>query len=439
MANPAAGPVLNPGIAPGGARRSLRTYLLIIFLVVSILPIVLLAIAIATQNARHREEEARMRLREAAVAIKQDVDQYLEEHRRAIAVLVPLIEGAKPDTATRNAVLHRHHRHYPGFYTMLVADVAGTTVAADAWPTQTAGPVLDKKLSVADREYFRAARDTDRIYISDLFLGRGFGVDPIVAVSAPLHDASGRFAGIVEGSLNLRGFQRFEEQYQGMHRAEIIILDAHDKVVYASPGSGMKLLDVRTGMPMLRAAAAASDSAGFYFERTEAGGRNTEYLASQAPLVAAKWRVFVRQPVSALQEETQRYYLFTLFWAVAAIALSWILARAASRRITQPLHVLVTSLREFQIAGGEKKLAIEPSTVAEIAELVSGFEEMTGRLSRTLTGLLPICASCKKIRDDQGHWNQIETYIRDRSEAEFSHGLCPECLRRLYPEDYKPK
>ena len=53
---------------------------------------------------------------------------------------------------------------------------------------------------------------------------------------------------------------------------------------------------------------------------------------------------------------------------------------------------------------------------------------------RTLTGLLPICSGCKKIRDDQGYWNQIETYISLHSEAEFSHGLCPECYARLYPD-----
>ena len=52
---------------------------------------------------------------------------------------------------------------------------------------------------------------------------------------------------------------------------------------------------------------------------------------------------------------------------------------------------------------------------------------------RTLRGLLPICANCKKIRDDKGYWNQIETYIHAHSEAQFSHGICPECLKKLYP------
>ena len=57
---------------------------------------------------------------------------------------------------------------------------------------------------------------------------------------------------------------------------------------------------------------------------------------------------------------------------------------------------------------------------------------------KRLKGILPICASCKKIRDDQGYWNEVEVYIRDHSEAEFSHGICPECRQKLYPEfDWK--
>jgi len=53
---------------------------------------------------------------------------------------------------------------------------------------------------------------------------------------------------------------------------------------------------------------------------------------------------------------------------------------------------------------------------------------------RTLRGILPICSNCKKIRDDSGYWNQLEVYIHNHSEAEFSHSICPECMKKLYPE-----
>ena len=52
---------------------------------------------------------------------------------------------------------------------------------------------------------------------------------------------------------------------------------------------------------------------------------------------------------------------------------------------------------------------------------------------KKLSGLLPICSACKKVRDDRGYWNQIESYIRDHSEADFSHSICPECAQKLYP------
>lgn len=51
-----------------------------------------------------------------------------------------------------------------------------------------------------------------------------------------------------------------------------------------------------------------------------------------------------------------------------------------------------------------------------------------------LRGLLPICATCKKVRDDNGYWSQIESYISQHSEAQFSHGICPACAKKLYPE-----
>ncbi len=70
---------------------------------------------------------------------------------------------------------------------------------------------------------------------------------------------------------------------------------------------------------------------------------------------------------------------------------------------------------------------------AEQKRLIDELREAMGKI-QTLRGYLPICASCKKIRDDRGYWNQVETYISEHSEAEFSHGICPECAKKLYPQ-----
>lgn len=63
-------------------------------------------------------------------------------------------------------------------------------------------------------------------------------------------------------------------------------------------------------------------------------------------------------------------------------------------------------------------------------------EELQKALSeiRKLQGIIPICASCKKIRNDKGYWEQIETYIKKHSEADFSHSICPDCVKKLYPD-----
>jgi len=58
---------------------------------------------------------------------------------------------------------------------------------------------------------------------------------------------------------------------------------------------------------------------------------------------------------------------------------------------------------------------------------------------KTLHGILPICSSCKKIRDDKGAWTQMEAYITEHTDAEFSHGICSECAQKLYPEYFKRK
>ena len=76
----------------------------------------------------------------------------------------------------------------------------------------------------------------------------------------------------------------------------------------------------------------------------------------------------------------------------------------------------------------------------KVRKRTAALEESTRKLEialsevKKLSGMLPICASCKKIRDDKGYWNQIEEYIRDHSEAEFTHSICQDCAEKLYPE-----
>ena len=85
-------------------------------------------------------------------------------------------------------------------------------------------------------------------------------------------------------------------------------------------------------------------------------------------------------------------------------------------RVRTHLHLRVLMKRQEQL----------------IIELQEALEKV-----KVLSGLLPICASCKDIRDDRGYWKQVEVYIQDHSEAAFTHSICPDCTKRLYPKLHK--
>lgn len=82
-----------------------------------------------------------------------------------------------------------------------------------------------------------------------------------------------------------------------------------------------------------------------------------------------------------------------------------------------------------RIEVGKRIVELQETLAVKIDELRQALDQI-----KTLRGIVPICASCKKIRDDQGYWNQVEVYLRDHTEAEFSHSICPECMKKLYPQ-----
>jgi PAS domain S-box-containing protein len=86
--------------------------------------------------------------------------------------------------------------------------------------------------------------------------------------------------------------------------------------------------------------------------------------------------------------------------------------------------------------GVARDITLRVALEKEQGRLIAELQEALANI-RTMRGLLPICASCKKIRDDKGYWQQIEAYVSEHSDAEFSHGICPDCARKLYPEQSK--
>lgn len=102
------------------------------------------------------------------------------------------------------------------------------------------------------------------------------------------------------------------------------------------------------------------------------------------------------------------------------------------------VEIHAKALRDRETAEIYYEGSVEDITARKLAEnerelLITELQQALGRV-KSLTGLLPICSSCKKIRDVMGHWNMLESYIENHSQAHFTHSFCPDCARRLYPE-----
>ena len=80
-----------------------------------------------------------------------------------------------------------------------------------------------------------------------------------------------------------------------------------------------------------------------------------------------------------------------------------------------------------------KDIERRKQTEQEKERLIRELQDALGKV-KTLKGLIPICANCKKIRDDKGYWNQIDSYIHEHADVDFSHGICPDCAKKLYPD-----
>lgn len=156
-----------------------------------------------------------------------------------------------------------------------------------------------------------------------------------------------------------------------------------------------------------------------------------QYLGVTAAILGAYGALLVAEYALGRREFRLDYELFV--FCLFGLLLSWLALFGGF--VSRLRHQLGEQKRSIERTRDELRLEIRARECvqAEKERLIADLPESLVEV-RKLSGLLPICASCKKIRDDRGYWNQIEAFITTHSEAKFSHGLCPDCARRLYPD-----
>ena len=167
--------------------------------------------------------------------------QYLAEHKVAINSLAYQISNESKEDK-RQEILNNFHKLYPGFITMFIASEEGKITVSS--PVNMINKLNGDYIYVKDRSYFMGAIEKEVLFVSEVFVGRGFGADPIVAISAPVYNKpiSDKPTGIVEGSLNLRSLLFFEQLGHVKQHMETVLTDSQNRIIYASDGLDIEVL-----------------------------------------------------------------------------------------------------------------------------------------------------------------------------------------------------
>lgn len=374
---------------------------------------------------RHRQV-AGERLRETGQAIRRQVADYMAKHLQAIVALRDSLELRGQDPMTNGqAWLARARSNYPGFLTLLVANQEGQLVAAQPPTNQEGASVLEASLGVTDREYFRYPMATGSPFVSDAFLGRGFGQDPIVAISAPIRGANGTPCGIVEGSLDLSRFQQIARDYGALQGASFLILDQGDRVVYASDAQEFPILSPLADEDLMRAIGAARGKDLFEFvHRKRRSTSVEEHLASHCRIEDAPsgqyWRVVVLQDRAQIFAEIQHFYLVILAVSAVTFGGAVILARWIARRVVRPIERLVGNVRlmnSMSLPSATTAGLSETDGPQEVNELARDFEKMLARLGDSYSKLQAALGEKDELnRKLQALLAEMDCKVRERTD-----------------------
>jgi signal transduction histidine kinase/CheY-like chemotaxis protein len=311
--------------------------------------------------------------------IAQKVDAYLNEHLNTLD-LIAFMDQSQIEEQDWSAILENIVRRYPNILTMFVTDEYGKFVATH--PASRLEEIRQNNAfnDVSMRPYFKVPKSTLQPYISDVFQGRGFGNDIIVAVSAPLL-IDENFTGIIEASLNLAKFSTLDRKE--LHETEsIIILDNNNRVIYRSEGLAYNLLENLEGKPVL---AHIQNPKNYYF----INHIGDYYLGISQEIGDLGWTSIVLLPRDVYETQISSYVAWSLsILALFLLAGAFFAAKLADK-ITRPLTELNQELLTVSRTGGfdSLNLTLKPTLFVELNTMSSVIQGFSRRLRKSISSL----------------------------------------------------
>ena len=452
--------------------KSLRFRLSIIFISLAVLPSILAAFFLTRYSVAYLEKQSQTILREKAVRVGNEISAYIENHTNHLFLIhklhgFELLSLEKQRTILNNLLFDQHV-----FQEIVLISAEGQELIR----LSRSIVFLEKNLkNRATQKEFLSPATHKESYFSPVYFDRKIQ-EPLITISIPLFDLrSGKLAYVLVANL------RFKRIWDLLVNIEIpgegvvyVVNQAKQVVAHRNPSLVIGRETVNLPEVPGRATGLTGADVIISWEVLQFGDQ--------------KIKIVAEQPISQAYALITKIFLIAITITSVVLFLVIILIALAIGRVVRPIEFLATSARA--IGNGDYSQHVEVTSQDEIGTLASAFNQMSldlakfhskmeelvkirteelaqanrqlkqeiaGRIAidkererlitelqvslqkvRMLSGLLPICASCKKIRDDEGYWSQIESYIRDRSEAEFSHSICPECAKKLYPELYGP-
>jgi len=363
-------------------RRDLPSFKTLVvgrLLALTLLSVLVLAVFGGRFLARQIRQDSQEHLLEAARRVRDGLAAYLQLHETALAHLaasarIPAGQALTP--ASASAWLENTSKVYPGFLTLLITGPDGSIVRAVRRNEPSFSPGPGANLSVRDRPYFEEPKRTGKPFLSGVFQGRGLGQDPIVAISVPLLDAAGGFAGVVEGSIDITRMPlRLEEAH---HLPLVLVYDAARSVVFSTRPQIHPPLQ-----PWVPSPAESAADAGAAFTFHDPAQADGPQLAVRLPLSRAGWQVVSSLAVETVESDLYEFYRFAGLTLLLVGAFSWWVALRMAGAMASPIAALA---REMQAYDLEVPMA-PPGSYAypaqEVAQIDSEFRRLGYRLRQS--------------------------------------------------------
>jgi len=428
---------------------SIRKQLLLIVLIAA-LP----AAGIILYSGVHQREEAVKTAQEevqklaATIASEQRIRAASAEQLLRTLALLP--EVKRHQTVRVEPLLRdllKMHDHYSNIF---IADRSG-----DVW----ASAVPSKQINVADRRYFKNSLASGQLASGEYLVSR-FTNKNVLTMAYPYKDVEGNIAGVIILGFDLDYYKHLFGSSDRASRKGYVLLD-YKGVIMARPVNPEQFVGKQYNQEQFQKMQQGPDESTIFEQGMDGKERIISYRklrldGEHLPYMYIRTGIPVETVLSAINKSLfSSLGMFTLFF-LGALMLAWLIGK---RSIVDRVALLKNA--SHRMAGGDLLTTVSDKVKGgELGSLGRTFDHMALQLKardqeksaliqdlqqalttiKSLQGILPICSSCKKIRSDEGQWTQLETYISGHTEAEFSHGLCPDCARNLFPDYYdKPK